>query len=147
MTDTDETFAMWWVLQVGHPPATERERFAFELARKAWTAPTLCPGCFCFFEPHPCETAPVGPDGVHGGVAPSRVPPWGPAVWTDPPPRVQPPLGHASHMRWVFIWGRHGDWCWRSVGSLREIIDSIPHDIIAVYENREDGTLERIGLK
>ena len=30
------TFDQWWTEEVGHPPADERERFAFEMARKAW---------------------------------------------------------------------------------------------------------------
>lgn len=30
------TFDLWWVSEVGHPPADERERYAFEMARKTW---------------------------------------------------------------------------------------------------------------
>ncbi len=32
------TFDLWWVAEVGHPPANDQERYAFEMARKAWDA-------------------------------------------------------------------------------------------------------------
>ncbi len=34
-------FTQWWVAEVGHPPSDARERFAFEMARKAWDHLTL----------------------------------------------------------------------------------------------------------
>lgn len=30
------SFYLWWVAEVGHPPIDERERYAFEMAQKAW---------------------------------------------------------------------------------------------------------------
>lgn len=30
------TFEAWWVSEMGHPPQTEPERLAYEIAKKAW---------------------------------------------------------------------------------------------------------------
>ena len=70
--------------------------------------------------------------------------PWDSVDWEVPPMTVQPPSGFGSHMRWIFVWG-DGEWAWRGVGELDEIVGSMRHKIIAVYESpRGSFKLEKV---